>query len=163
MDKTLSTNTDYETAVRQLLVIRKWGTDLGEAVKATVDGKTVGYLHSTICPMFRRTTNYFGIFDLEDLYVVIPPETPFKFESTSSGKVRVKGEIIFLEPGEAIPGELATRYGAQSDAYWNYVDESFEATRRNYKSQPRRAVVVWEVEGDKLKKQQEETTSLVNA
>jgi len=124
LDKFFATNTEYETGERYALVIRKVGTDVAQDVTLRA-GKKIGLpFKSLFAPVQRTSSNALGPLDLKDMYLVVPPETEFKFESAGSGVVRCIGEVLLLEPGERMPSQYWDRYDAMGMRGITYLEYS---------------------------------------
>lgn len=117
LKKTYSTNTDYKTGIYDALIIERIGASVDVSV-IKIDGREIAGIDSVLQPTRKHSDNLFGPFDLKDLYLVIPPSKPFRFESSASGKVVVEGKHIILEPGEGVPSDVVSRYGNQDKTYY---------------------------------------------
>jgi len=62
---------------------------------------------------------------LKDLYYVVPPETKIKVEGPSGCKIRAKGDLLKLAPGEVLPAEFMSRFAAQPNHYLTYVEKTY--------------------------------------
>jgi len=123
--KTLKTNTTYVMEKDRYFVIERIGTDVNGKVTVKVDGIPVAELHSTITPMAKTASNLFGPLELNDLYIVVPPERQLYLESSTSGNVAVYGKLVILAPGETVPTEHMTRYNAYDKRKLALLDVSY--------------------------------------
>jgi len=124
LKKVLKTNTTYEMEKDRYYVIRRIGTDVSARVTVKVDGIPVLDIFNTIAPIAKTSSNTFGPLDLEEYFIVVPPERKLLFESTGSGNVYIEGDLVVLAPGEAIPTEHMTRYNAYANRKITYLDRS---------------------------------------
>jgi len=125
LDKVYSANTEYIAEEDRFLVIKAIGTDITSDVTVKVRGVPAGTINSYVAPLTVSSSNKFGPLDLKALYIVIPPDSRFEFESSGSGNVRVVGLIGVLGPGEAMPAEYQSRYAAQGNHYVKVVSNSY--------------------------------------
>jgi len=126
LDKAFKNNTVYTMEADKALIIRKIGTtDTGD-VTIKIDGAECGVITKTIAPTPRVYDLDLPLLDLGELYLVVPPDKKLKFEGTSSSYyTRVKGSIIDLAPGEALPAVHVTRFNEQPYHYKTYVKGSY--------------------------------------
>ena len=124
LKKTLKTNVTYEMEKDRYYVIKKIGTDTTSKVTVKVDGIPVVDIFSTIAPIARTSSNLLGPRDLEEYFVVVPPERKLLFESTASANVHIEGDLVVLAPGEAIPTEHLARYNTYVSRKITYIDTS---------------------------------------
>jgi hypothetical protein len=125
LKKILKSNTTYEMEKDRYYVIRKIGTDVSAKVTAKVDGIPAVDIFNTIAPIARTSSNTLGPLDLEEYFIVVPPERKLLFESAGSGNVYVEGDIVVLSPGEAIPSEHIARYNTYANRKITYIDASY--------------------------------------
>ena len=114
LDRTFDLNTKYELSDRLGMVIRQIGTNVSDEITLWIDNRPTIPFHGDMAPITFNDDNMLGMLDLGDYYFVIPPNVPFEFKSSSSGKVRVRGELWILEHNEDLPSE-----------YYRRLDESF--------------------------------------
>lgn len=126
LDKILDVGTTYTMEADKYLVIRAIGTDDTSKVSAYVAGNLVGEFTNIIAPLHKTSSNLLGPLQLEDLYIVVPPNKALYFDGTSGKVVRIIGWIYELGPGESISAEHLARYNNQSKAYWTYLDDYVE-------------------------------------
>jgi len=124
LDKRLKTNTDYYTESDTAFIIRKIGTDDTSKVTVKVEGVPCAEIVTDFAPLYATSTNRLDLFDLKDLYIVVPPDKNFRFDGTSGKYVRIQGEILRLGPGEALPASYAGRYTEQGKKFWSYQKDS---------------------------------------
>ena len=124
LDKTLTIGTEYRTEPDKFLIIQKIGTNVSDSVTVAVKGTDVTKIHGDFAPLRVTSSNKLGPFDLGNLYIVVPPDTKFTFESSSSGVVRIVGKIGVLRPGEGVPSDVLTRFDTQRDHHYEYTSGS---------------------------------------
>jgi len=124
LDKILDVGTTYTMEADKYLVIKAIGTDDTGKVQCYVAGNLVGEFTNIIAPLHKTSSNLLGPLQLEDLYIVVPPNKALYFDGTSGSKVRIIGWIYELGPGESVSAEHLARYSNQSKAYWTYLDDS---------------------------------------
>lgn len=122
LDRVLDLNTEYRLDDRVAFIIRKIGTDVSDSITLTVDNIPSVPFHGDFAPINYTDSNTLGLLDLGDYFFVIPNDSKFKFESGSSGKVRVVGELWILDAGERLSSEYLQRLKEQ-----NYRGISFKA------------------------------------
>ena len=125
LDKILAYGTTYKTKAREILIIKKVGTNSTSGVQLKIDGKQTTKLISDLAPMHVTSSNKWGLLDLGDLYNVVLPEVEVELVGTSGDKVRIVGKKLILAPGEAIPSELVSRADMQHKAYVTYLKDSY--------------------------------------
>jgi hypothetical protein len=114
--KVFATNTDYRAQPNAFFVFKYLGTDVAiDSVE--VEGRKTTPLDSTLAPQYTTGSNLFGPEDLEDLYLVVPPNHRFRFNSTASGKVVAYGTIGLLGIGEGLPADLVNRFNNITYSY----------------------------------------------
>jgi len=123
--KTMKTNTTYVMEKDRYFVIERIGTDVSGKVTAKVDGIPVAELHSLITPIAKTASNLFGPLELNDLFIVVPPERQLLFEAPSTGNVEIYGKLAILAPGETVPTEHLTRYNAYDKRKLALLDVSY--------------------------------------
>jgi hypothetical protein len=128
LDKRLATNTDYKSESDTAYIITEIGTDDTAKVTAKVEGVPCGEFITDIAPLITKSTNRLPLFDLGDLYIVIPPDKTYRFEGTSSKYVRIKGHILRFAPGETLPASHLSRYTEQGKKFWSYQADSLDST-----------------------------------
>jgi len=117
LDKLFATNTEYRTKTRTAYVIKKMATDDTAEVTTYIDNKELTHLIDKVAPLHTINTNLNKPLDLKDLYLVIPPDTKFKFTGTASKWVKLIGDLIRLDVGEALPADLISRFKTQHNHY----------------------------------------------
>jgi len=125
LDKYLASGTEYKTDDRQVLVIEKVGTDSTSKGTLTVDQVPCLEVIQNIAPLRKSNSYLIGPIDLKELFVVVPPETKFKFTGSSGSYLRIIGWVIQLDPKEAVPGDLMSRYKGQGKHYLTYLTGSY--------------------------------------
>jgi len=125
LDKIMSVDTEYETTRRLGYVIRKVGTDSSSSAKLVIDGKELGSIITTVAPIHKTSSNLLGPLALGDEFLVVPPDTKFKFTGASGSKMRIVGEIVSLGSGEGFPSDLMNRFLNQHKLYRTLYSGSF--------------------------------------
>jgi len=125
LDTILIEGKDYTTPKRRALIIRKKGTDGDTDTQLLIDDKPTGVIKELVSPLHVRSTNKLGPLQLGALLNVVPPETNVMVEGPTGAKVRIIGEWLFLAPGEAMPGDLMTRYEAQFDHWLTFKEATY--------------------------------------
>jgi len=121
LDLVLIEGKDYLTPERVGLVVNQIGTDKEEEVLLEIADKPTGAITTRVAPLHSVSGNVLPLLNLGRLYYVIPPDTRFKVRGPSGAKLRIKGTIQKLAPGEDMPAALMTRYYAQPDNYLTRV------------------------------------------
>jgi hypothetical protein len=125
LDKILKVGTEYVTDKREVLVIKKVGTTSTSIGQIYIDRKPTTQVYQTVMPAYKTTTNFMGLFDLGDLYNVVPPETRISFTGSSGSILRIVGYKAQLDPGEAVDATLMDRFNNQTKSYWVIIESSF--------------------------------------
>jgi len=125
LDKILTANTTYMMEKDRYFVIKSLGTNVSAPVVAKVDGAPCATVITDVAPLHKTTSNNLGPLDLGMKYIVVPPERQIKFETSGSGVVRVKGDLVVLAPGEAMLSEHSTRYGVQGKDYITFITGTY--------------------------------------
>ena len=125
LDKIFEQGTTYEMPNDRFYVIEAIGTDATSATYLKIDGVDTGAIISTIAPLHKTSSNILGPLKLGQLYYVVPPNKTFTVEGPSGAKVRCIGKIGVLAPGEAIPGNFASRFAEQGDHYLTYDTDTY--------------------------------------
>ena len=110
LDKVFNCNTFYTAESDKFYIIEKVGTNSTSEVTIEVDGVDSAIIHPDYAPLHKIGTNLLGLFDLKDLFVVLPPDKKLNVKGSSGAKVRLIGKIGILGPGEGFPSDLLTRY-----------------------------------------------------
>jgi len=126
LDKYLLSGTEYKTDSRQLLVIEKVGTDSSEKGTLSVDQVPCLEIINAIAPLRKNNSVIIGPLNLGEYYIVVPPETKFKFTGASGSYMRIIGKVVQLDPHETIPTQYMARYKEQGKKYITYVTGSYE-------------------------------------
>jgi len=66
-----------------------------------------------------------GLLNLGNLFYVVPPDTKFIFEAPTDTKLRIRGEVLELAPGEPMPDPLMGRFAEQGRHFFKYVQGTF--------------------------------------
>jgi len=122
--KILKTNTTYTMEKDRYYVIRRIGTDATSKVTVKVDGIPVVDIFSIIAPIAKTSSNLNGPLDLQDYYIVVPPERQLYFESSATANVYIEGELVVLIPGETPDRDHLLRYQAYANRKITYLDTS---------------------------------------
>jgi len=124
LDKILVEGTSYRTHPRVALKINKIGTNAASATHLKIDGKVLGDLIEDVAPLHYENTKINGLLDISKLPYVVPPDTDFTVEGASGAKVRIVGTLYQLAPGEAVPGDIMSRFSEQPSRWMQYVTGS---------------------------------------
>jgi len=125
LDKIIKQGTKYTTKEREVIVIKKVGTDSSGDARLVIDKKKLGYIDNEVAPLHITTSNLLGALELEELFYVVPPETEFELEGDSGSKGRIIGEHVYLAVGEAVPADLLARFNKQHKEYKTKYDASW--------------------------------------
>jgi len=125
LDKIIKQGTSYTTKEREVIVIKRVGTNSSGDARLVIDKKKLGYIDNEVAPLHQTTSNLLGPLSLEELYYVVPPETEFEIEGDSGSKGRIIGEHVYLAVGEAIPANLLARFNKQHKEYKTKYDASW--------------------------------------
>jgi hypothetical protein len=125
LDKILKVGTEYVTDRREVLVIKKVGTTSTSIGQIYIDRKPTTQIYQTVMPAYKTTGNFMGLFDLGDLYNVVPPETRISFTGSSGSILRIVGYKAQLDPTEAVEKTSMDRFDAQTKAFWAILESSF--------------------------------------
>ena len=125
LDKYLLSGTEYKTDSRQVLVIEKVGTDSADKGTLTVDQVPCLDIINAIAPLRKNNSVIIGPLALGEYYIVVPPETKFKFTGASGSYLRIIGKVVQLDPGEPIPSQYMARYKEQGKKYITYITGTY--------------------------------------
>jgi len=114
--KTFSTNVEYRAQSNAFFVFREIGTDV-DIEYVEIEGRKTTPIDRDLAPHVRTSSNLLGPEELEDLYLVVPPNHRFKFVSTSSGKLVCYGLMGLLGLGEGLPADLVRRFNNMNISY----------------------------------------------
>lgn len=131
LDKIIDVDTTYTAEMDKAYVIQAVGTDSSTKATLKVAGAPVLEIVEDIAPIAPKMTNLNGLLELGDLYVVVPPSKKFSFTGASGSKMRIKGYILELGPGEALPAGLLARYTEQSKKFISYLSGSQTTSEGN--------------------------------
>jgi len=125
LDKIIAANTTYVMEKDRYFAIKALGTNVTASVTAKVDGIPCATFIADIAPVHKTTSNQLGSLDLGMKYIIVPPERQVKFETSGSGVVRIKGDLVVLTPGESMLPEHNARYNVQGKDYMTYVTGTY--------------------------------------
>jgi len=125
LDKIIKQGTSYTTKEREVIVIKRVGTNSSGDARLVIDKKKLGWIDNEVAPLHQTTSNLLGALDMEELFYVIPPETEFELEGDSGSKGRLIGEHVYLTIGEATPADLLARFNKQHKQYKTKYDASW--------------------------------------
>ena len=117
LDKLFDTNTDYRTRIRSAYVIKKISTDDTAEVTVKIDKKDLTVIIDKVAPLHTINSNLNKPLDLKQLFLVVPPDTAFRFEGTAAKLVKAIGDLVRLDVGEGLPADLVSRFKAQHNHY----------------------------------------------
>ena len=123
LDTYLTQGVVYETRARQAIKIEKIGTNADNPAVGLylfIDNKATGPIIQDIAPLHKINTRFLDLLDLGSLYYVIPPKTKFEVRGQSGAKMRIKGKLAMLAPGEPVPNDWMTRFEVQHKRYYTY-------------------------------------------
>ncbi len=124
LDKEIVVGTTYYTEADKALVIKEAGTDDTSKITLRVAGVPCLELTQDIAPLVATSSNMNGLLNLEDLYVVVPPDTTFDVDGTSSKKMRIRGFILDLAGQEPLPAAYLTRFKEQGKKFFSYISKN---------------------------------------
>lgn len=125
LDKVVAGGTEYTAENNKGLVIERIGTDKTTDVLVTIDGKELMKLRSDVDPLHVSSGNLLGPLDLRDLPLVVPPFYKYKLGGATSDKVRLRGRLVILDPGEAFPSGHFARFTEQHNRYFDILRGSY--------------------------------------
>jgi hypothetical protein len=125
-EKEFDTGTTYRAESDKYYIVKAVGTDSTlEPSYLEIDGKRCLEIYSKIAPLKATSSNLLGMFELEDLYLVIPPNKAFTFYGSPGSKIRMKGILGTLAPGEVLPGTYQSRFAVQHIKYYTFLHNKF--------------------------------------
>ena len=114
--KTFKTNVEYRAQANAFFVFNQIGSEV-DLDYIEIEGRKTTPIDFILAPTVVIGTNMFGLEDLEDLYLVVPPNHRFRFVSASSGNVVVNGKMGLLGLGEGLPADLVNRFNNMNIVY----------------------------------------------
>lgn len=117
LDKLFDTDTEYRTEARTCYVIKGLGTNDTAEVTTYIDKKEVTHITALGGPLHTINSNLNKPMALDDLFLVVPPDTTIKFDGTAAKLVRAVGDLYRLDVGEGLAADLLSRFGAQHNHY----------------------------------------------
>jgi hypothetical protein len=123
LDTYLTQGVSYETRARQAIKIEKIGTNADDPATGAylfIDNKATGPIIQDIAPLHKLTTRNLDLLDLGNLFYVIPPKTKFEVRGQTGKKIRVKGKLAMLAPGEPVPNDWLARFEVQHKRFYTY-------------------------------------------
>ena len=124
LDKLIDVGTLYRAETDKAFVIKKIGTSSAGRATLNVAGVPVVEINNVVAPNFTTDSNLNGPIDLGNLYIVVPQSKTFSFTGDANSTMRLIGDIIEFEPGEALPSDLAGRWTAQGRKYLTYLSDT---------------------------------------
>lgn len=121
LDKILTVGTDYTMAADRFFIITHVGTDDTATAQLVIDGQETGEYSQNIAPIVKTATYGNGLLDLGQYYYVIPPDKTYRVSGTATKKMRIKGLIGKLAPGEQMPAEHSVRFNKQHQEHLTQV------------------------------------------
>lgn len=115
LDKYLKAGTVYETPKRLAYIIQAVGTNSSGEAYLKIEEQDTGTFDGEVAPLRITTSNTLGPLFLGDYSYVIPPETKFEFIGVAGSVCRVIGDVVMLDVGEGLLGELMNRFKVQGD------------------------------------------------
>jgi len=105
--------TQYKAEVNRCYVLHKVGTNDTATQEIIIDGKIVGQVRADFSPLRAVDTNRWGLCDLGDNFLVIPPNIVFTTKGAADKLIAFDGEVIILEAGETVPAVYMDRFAKQ--------------------------------------------------
>lgn len=127
LDKTIEVDKEYVAEMDKAYLIEEIGTSSTSKASLIVAGAPCVEIVQDIAPLYPEVKNLNSLLKLDKLFIVIPPSKRFRFSGSPGSEMRLKGKIIELEPGEALPAEYLARYTEQSKKYISYQYGSVSA------------------------------------
>ena len=128
LDKTFPVGVTYRAEKDKAYIIKKVGTTSATKATLKVAGGLVLEIINTIAPITPKAANRLDLLDLEDLYIVVPPDKTLETSGESAKFIRVKGQIVELGPGESLPADVLARFAAQTKKYISYQTATWTST-----------------------------------
>jgi hypothetical protein len=128
LDKRLVTNTDYYTESDTALIIQEIGTDDTAKVTPKVEGVPCAEIITAMAALLQNASNRLPLFNLGDLFIVVPPDKTYSFSGTDGKYVRIKGTILRFAPGESLPASFVARYSEQGKKFWSYQADALDSS-----------------------------------
>jgi hypothetical protein len=113
LDKVVPAGTTFVTEKREAFIVKFIGTNSATDGTLFIDDRPVITIKSLVAPYRLRDTNLLGPLQLDNFYIVVPPETRYLWSAPAGTVVRFIGTKIILEPGEALGEPYVSRYVAQ--------------------------------------------------
>jgi len=111
--KILKSVTKYKAEVNRCYILRKIGTNDTATQEIIIDGKIVGQVRADFSPLRAIDTNRWGLCELGDNFLVIPPNIVFETKGASDKLIAFDGDILILEAGEVVPAAYMDRFTKQ--------------------------------------------------
>jgi hypothetical protein len=125
-EKEFDTGTTYRAESDKYYIVKAVGTNsTSEPSYLEIDGKRCLEIYSKIAPLKATSSNLLGMFELGDLYLVIPPNKAFTFYGSTGSKIRMKGILGTLAPGEVLPGTYQSRFSVQHIKYYTFLHNKY--------------------------------------
>jgi len=121
LDKIFVQGVTYTLPADRFYVIDAIGTDAATNAYLKIDGVDTGKVIADLAPLHKRTTNLLGPLSLKGLEYVVPPNKVFTVEGPAGAKIRCKGLIGRLAPGEGMPSPWPSRFAEQGKHYRTYI------------------------------------------
>jgi len=114
--KSFLTNVEYKAQANAFFIFNSIGTNV-DLDYIEIEGRKTTPVDSILAPQTRTSSNLFGPEELEELYLVVPPNHRFKFVSSASGKVVCYGVMGLLGLGEGLPADVVNRFNNMNITY----------------------------------------------
>jgi len=128
LDTYLAVDTEYQTDSRTYLLIQALGTDSDTDGYLEINGVDTGIIKELLAPLHKTGANMLGPLHLKDLFYVVLPNTKFFWRGASGSKCRIKGVMVRLAVGEAVPEDYRARADRQGLEYYTYFERIIDAS-----------------------------------
>jgi len=117
LDKVLKAGTEYTLEATRAYIIKAISTDDTALKPLYIDKKPVGEFVDNLCSFPRVAAMQMPMLELGDYFLVAPPDHTIKFDGSTDKHLRIKGDLLALDPGEALPAEYTGRFKVQHNKY----------------------------------------------
>lgn len=125
LDKVLDVGVTYQAESDKAYIIKKVGTNSAGEAKLNVAG---GFCLSILQELARLNPDnsyWYDLLDLNDFYVVVPPDKKFYFTGDAGSKLRIVGDILEFMYPEALGGAEKARFDEQAKRYYGFLRGQF--------------------------------------
>jgi len=125
-EKEFAAGTLYRAESDKYYIFKEVGTDSTlEPSYLEIDGKRVLEIYGKIAPLKKTDSNLLGLFDLGENYLVVPPNKAFIFNGSTGSKLKVRGILGSLGPGEVMGGVYASRFAVQHVKIYSFLHAKY--------------------------------------